>query len=113
MQSPIAQLPEMQAADYSMTTPTICSARMNKPTRKIPAMRFGKSGFVVAEPGKFHQSDVIVGRFLVAIFGGTRQLEPPSDHIGTRLQFLIFSAMAGILRVGPFTRARSSRWMSR
>jgi hypothetical protein len=26
-------------------------------------------------------------RFLFAIFGGTRQLEPPSDRIGTRRQF--------------------------
>jgi hypothetical protein len=49
-------------------------------------LRFGKSGSVLAERGKFYQSGEILGSFLVAIFGGTRHLEPPSDRIGTRLQ---------------------------
>jgi hypothetical protein len=50
-------------------------------------LRFGKSGSVIAERGKLHQSGPILGRFLVAIFAGTRHLEPPSDRIGTRRQF--------------------------
>jgi transposase InsO family protein len=35
------------------------------------------------------------------------------SHIERASNFLIFSAMAGILRVGLFTSARGSSWMSR
>ena len=50
-------------------------------------LHFGKSGLVVAEPGKSQQSGVIIGRFLVAIFARTRHFERSSDRLGARLQF--------------------------
>ncbi len=60
---------------------------------------------------------------VAALTAAIRTRQPPkgSIHHSDRRRiaserasnFLIFSAMAGILRVGLFTRARSSSWMSR
>ena len=64
-------------------------------THRSALFRCASSAFCVSVRGvslsrsevNCSQSGVIIGHFIVAIFGGTRHLQPPSDCVRARLQF--------------------------